>query len=785
MQNYKFILLTAATFIFNNLHSVPKGPQIIGGKGAVFTSDKSITVKQSTDRAIVNWKSFSVSNGETVNFVQPSSSSVILNRVVGSASSLINGNINANGHVYLINPNGVSIGPNGVIKTNSFLGSTLNMENDRFLADNDFVFTGENQGVILNEGKIDSQNGHVYLISREITNKGEIHAENGSVSLLSGTEVILANGLSSKVAVKVEGDGYINNEGMIKSTLIDLKANSNNIYALAINHSGIIDSCSTTDEKTKVVLDAQGGMINCQGSIKAIDKLKKSGGTIHLLGEWIDIKSGSNIDVSGDRAGGELLIGGDYQRKGNISLADTIIVENGASITADAIFYGNGGKVILWSDKAIKFDGSITAKGGCVAGDGGLVDISSKNLIEPRGAVNTLAKKGKHGSLLLNSEQDNILNIANKSWMTPYFLISSSDKNNSLSSTYQPKLKATNTIWSINGADAGDIDNILLFNNFNNIVGSALNDNFILQPTGSISQSIDGGLVGSNLLTKISGSNVWKITGTNAGSLEWVEGSTSYSTAFNLIQSLIGGSAVDTFIVSDAGSISGSVDAGGGSGNILDYSTCSPSTYILVDLQNNTATKISGDTINIDTFIGAGTNSKIKAEDVDNIWNISANNGGDIDNVNQVIIFSKFGNVTGGASNDRFLFGDAIEVTGMVDGGSISPKENILDYSNFTTPAVVDYDAGYASNLGGFVNIQKLEGNYIPTHIPVPSGANMEVRAHNITIVNVSLSDITKARNYLNPYYFVNYGFYRPKIEQVIYLDKEYKIINMINQNKY
>ena len=48
----------------------------------------NLTVNQSTDKAIINWNTFDIGNGETTTFVQPSANSVTLNRVTGGLGCL-------------------------------------------------------------------------------------------------------------------------------------------------------------------------------------------------------------------------------------------------------------------------------------------------------------------------------------------------------------------------------------------------------------------------------------------------------------------------------------------------------------------------------------------------------------------------------------------------------------------------------------------------------------------------------------------------------------------------
>jgi filamentous hemagglutinin family protein len=102
----------------------PTGGNVVAGSPAITSAGKSLTINQSTNRAIVNWQGFSIGAGETTRINLPSSVSAILNRVTGANPSLIAGSLSSNGQVYLINPNGIVVGPNGRINTGGFVAST-------------------------------------------------------------------------------------------------------------------------------------------------------------------------------------------------------------------------------------------------------------------------------------------------------------------------------------------------------------------------------------------------------------------------------------------------------------------------------------------------------------------------------------------------------------------------------------------------------------------------------------------------------------------------------------
>src|SRR5581483_7333810 len=94
----------------NDLFAAPSGGQVTAGAASIQQSGTQTLITQSTDRAAINWQTFGIAATESVIFRQPSSSSVALNRVIGGNPSEIFGRLQANGHVFLINPSGILFG---------------------------------------------------------------------------------------------------------------------------------------------------------------------------------------------------------------------------------------------------------------------------------------------------------------------------------------------------------------------------------------------------------------------------------------------------------------------------------------------------------------------------------------------------------------------------------------------------------------------------------------------------------------------------------------------------
>ncbi|MCB1236879.1 MAG: filamentous hemagglutinin N-terminal domain-containing protein, partial [Verrucomicrobiae bacterium] len=101
-----------------------------------------LQLRQSTDKAIINWEEFSISAGEITEFLQPGASSAVLNRVVSGNPSAIQGALRANGKVFVINPNGIVVGTSGTIDVAGLVLSTLDVSDAEFLSGGDMIFRG-------------------------------------------------------------------------------------------------------------------------------------------------------------------------------------------------------------------------------------------------------------------------------------------------------------------------------------------------------------------------------------------------------------------------------------------------------------------------------------------------------------------------------------------------------------------------------------------------------------------------------------------------------------------
>ncbi|MGH8520329.1 MAG: filamentous hemagglutinin N-terminal domain-containing protein [Gammaproteobacteria bacterium] len=161
-----------------------------GSASIVETSASRLDVNQHSDRAVIDWRSFDINANEHTSFQQPSSSSVALNRVQGSGSSLIDGRLTANGQIFLLNQNGVLFGKNARVDVAGLVATTADINNEDFMSGH-YRFdkaSANPDAQVVNQGQIHVQDGGaVVLAAPRVSNEGLIAARLGNVAL-AGTK---------------------------------------------------------------------------------------------------------------------------------------------------------------------------------------------------------------------------------------------------------------------------------------------------------------------------------------------------------------------------------------------------------------------------------------------------------------------------------------------------------------------------------------------------------------------------------------------------------------------
>ncbi|MEC5406111.1 filamentous hemagglutinin N-terminal domain-containing protein [Paraburkholderia sp. MPAMCS5] len=295
---------------------LPQGGQYVSGQGSINTSGNNLVVTQpGSTRGVIEWGSFSIGRNNAVTF--ENGSGATLNRVTGGSLSAILGKLSATGDLYLINPQGVVVGPSGIVSTGGrFMASTLDVCDSAFMNGGALSFAGDSNASVVNLGKISSSGGDVFLIAREaVVNAGSVAAPNGTAEFGVGANVLLQDSSSSKqLFVQTGSQGTIANLGPLQAAQIDLQAADGNIYALAGGGTRMrATGTATRDGHVWLVADTgsvmQGGTIaalNTDGSGGTVDtqalNLSFGRGARVLASQWNVASPAFTIDVPAARA---------------------------------------------------------------------------------------------------------------------------------------------------------------------------------------------------------------------------------------------------------------------------------------------------------------------------------------------------------------------------------------------------------------------------------------------------------------------------------------------------
>jgi len=364
---------------------LPSGGVVARGQATISQSGAGMLISQTSRNAVINWSDFSIGAEGGVRF--DNGSGATLNRVTGGFTSSIDGSLSATGSLYLINRNGVIVGSKGVINAAGFAATTLDVQDDAFMAGGALRFVGDSRSGIVNLGSIQADQGNVLLVAHTVRNDGVVSAPQGKAELLAAQEIFLASPDADTVLVSLKGDAAsgeagVTNTGLIQAAQARMQAADGNLYALAINQSGVVRATGVSTQGGRIVLTADGGVVRQDGRLEAHDA------------------KGS---------GGEILVGGDYQG-GNSAVANaasTIVTENAVMDASASAAQGDGGRVIVWADKTTSFAGRISARGGDAGGDGGFVEVSGKSTLDfrPGQPIDLSAKNGRTGNVLLDPDQ--------------------------------------------------------------------------------------------------------------------------------------------------------------------------------------------------------------------------------------------------------------------------------------------------------------------------------------------------------------------------------------------
>ncbi|MGL4860540.1 MAG: filamentous hemagglutinin N-terminal domain-containing protein, partial [Enterobacteriaceae bacterium] len=343
--------------------ALPTGGQVVAGQATLNQTPGQLNIQQSSASAVINWNSFDVGRQASVNFYQPNASSAVLNRITGGNPSQIFGQINANGQVYISNPDGVFFAPGASVHAGGFVATTMGINTQDFMAGSRTFQRNGSSAAVVNEGSLTAiDGGFVALLAPQVRNSGLIVANMGTVAMAAGERIELQFN---------SNDQLVN----LLVTPADIQTEVDNHYAVVARGGQIILSA-------KALNQLQASVIKNDGELDA-SNLQSVGGHIILSGDNITLGNDSSLTANGATGGGSIEIGGTWRQETGYQ-ASRVTVDQGARINADATQQGKGGLVVIRSNVSdpnglTQVDGFITTQG-AAGGVGGRIETSGYQL---------------------------------------------------------------------------------------------------------------------------------------------------------------------------------------------------------------------------------------------------------------------------------------------------------------------------------------------------------------------------------------------------------------------
>lgn len=310
--------------------ALPTGGRVVGGQATIGQQGSQMTVQQGSSRAALDWTSFNIGSGAGVSFVQPNAGSVALNRVTGGDVSQIQGRLQANGQVMLVNPNGIVFGAGSRVDVGGIVASSLDVNSADFMAGKTRFERGTKAGSVVNQGTISAaQGGYAALLAPEVSNQGVISAQMGTVALAAGDAVTLELGGSRLLGVKVDPatvDTLVENRQMIQ-------ADGGQVILSAGAAQRLLEQAVQGGQGATSLVEQDGKL-----------RLVSAGGSLQAAGGRVAVE-GSTVDIAGS-------VSASGARAGSVSVQADFLSQSG-SIEASASA-GHGGAVRIQSDTTLQ-----------------------------------------------------------------------------------------------------------------------------------------------------------------------------------------------------------------------------------------------------------------------------------------------------------------------------------------------------------------------------------------------------------------------------------------------
>ncbi|MHB8564490.1 MAG: two-partner secretion domain-containing protein, partial [Acidiferrobacteraceae bacterium] len=535
--------LILSTLVFTPVvNAAPLGGQVVAGSGQIAQTGNLTTITQSSPTVALDWQSFNVAPNETVHFIQPSAQSLAVNHILGSNGSVIAGHLDANGQVWLINPNGILFSQTATVNVGGLVASTLNPSG--FTGGNT-LFQGGSTASILNDGHLTAApGGYVALLGNQVQNQGTISAPLGAVAMAGGNRVLLQFQNDALLNVAVDGSALHSlaaNGGLITTPggQVQLTAGAaNSLLASAVNNTGVIEAQTVADHHGRITLlgGMTAGTVNVAGTLDASAPNGGNGGAITTSAAHVQVANGATVTTAARQgtAGTWVIDPTDYTvaaSGGNITGAQlstnlgsgniTILSSGGTTGTSgnininDPVSWSANTTLTLTAANNINFNVPVTATG---ATAGLVLNPDTANGADTASGVGVVNFNGASSVTLSGSTPS--LSIGG----TPYTVINSASALQAIGSTGNYALGSNLNLTGVTFTPLGGSGFAGTFTGLGHTISnlsitSSATDVGLFGITNTGSTISNVGLVGGSVSGSATNADIGALVGSNAGTI--------------------------------------------------------------------------------------------------------------------------------------------------------------------------------------------------------------------------------------------------------------------------
>ncbi len=254
-------------------------PLFVNAEGPVQTDANGkvlVSIKQTADKAILNWETFNVGRDTTVAF-QQDASWALMNKVNNStAPSQIQGQIKGDGTVMILNGNGVVFSGSSQVNVRNLVAAATDFSDEQFRTGG--LYSGSNPAFTNAQGAIRVEQGaqlntaapatstagggYVLLLGKDVDNAGTIATPKGQALLAAGDSFTIRKGYGTDGSptsttrgneVTIGGTGTVTNSGVILAASGDVTLAGNQV-----RQNGAALASTSADARGTVHLTATG-----------------------------------------------------------------------------------------------------------------------------------------------------------------------------------------------------------------------------------------------------------------------------------------------------------------------------------------------------------------------------------------------------------------------------------------------------------------------------------------------------------------------------------------------